>query len=193
MPPPKKKKTHNLFLSSCSFSWCRTCSFWAKGYHPAQHMVSLGLAFILHPWRVASPPEAEPEAELALQTQPWQSWTRNLLGSGICSPDSVLRFFFVWMCCRNTASSSWGRQTSPPDRELIAACRGLWVAVSVQNFGPLTPRLGKCRREAAKRSGASELNSLRKITKNADRRAPRESKWAETARVGVREWGNGKR
>lgn len=57
----------------------------------------------------------------------------------------------------------------------------------MQNFKPLTPRLGKCRREAAKRSGASELNTLQNITKNASRRAPREREQAATAKAGVRE------
>lgn len=100
---------------------------------------------------------------------------------------------FFRICCKKTSSSSWGRQTSPSNRELITACTVFWAAVSVQNFKPLTPRLGKCKWKAAKRSGASELNTLRNIMKNADRNPLLECKPAETARTGVREWGNGKR
>lgn len=46
--------------------------------------------------RSGESPDAEPEAEPALQTQPQRGWKRNPLGSGICSPHSVLRFFLIF-------------------------------------------------------------------------------------------------
>lgn len=119
-------------------------------------------------------------AGLAPQTQPQQGWKQNTLCghsiSRLCT--EILGFF--WMCCRNTASSSWGKQTSPPNRELVTACMGFWAA---EFWASDSPGLENAGGRPQKRSGASEMNTLKNIRKNAGRRAPRESKWAETARV----------
>lgn len=119
---------------------------WIQQYfcHPA---ASVGNDLHLSPSERWWAPDAELGAEPALSTTAMRLEMKPH-GSGICCTDSVgfgLGFFCTnW---RNIASSSWGKQTSSPEREPITALRGFWGAACGSfsaEFEASDSRLGKC-------------------------------------------------
>lgn len=70
-------------------------------------------------WQV--PPDAAPEAGLALQTQPWQGWKQNPFGLAVQGENL---FFFFGCAVETQQVPSVLCKVSPPDRELLVSVSG---------------------------------------------------------------------